>query len=106
MTTKSKVTKSKVSFKPLGNRIVIEPSEDDEQMSSGGIYIPDTAKEKPQEGKVVAAGPGRMTDDGNRIPMELAVGDVVVYSKYAGTEYKEGETEYLVLREDDILFKK
>ncbi len=99
-------TKSKVSFKPLGNRIVIEPSEDDEQMSAGGIYIPDTAKEKPQEGKVVAAGPGRMTDDGNRIPMELAVGDVVVYSKYAGTEYKEGETEYLVLREDDILFKK
>ncbi len=99
-------TKSKVSFKPLGNRIVIEPSEDDEQMSSGGIYIPDTAKEKPQEGKVVAAGPGRMTDDGNRIPMELAVGDVVVYSKYAGTEYKEGDTEYLVLREDDILFKK
>ncbi len=99
-------TKSKVSFKPLGNRIVIEPSEDDEQMTSGGIYIPDTAKEKPQEGKVVAAGPGRMTDDGNRIPMELAVGDVVVYSKYAGTEYKEGDTEYLVLREDDILFKK
>ncbi len=99
-------TKSKVSFKPLGNRIVIEPSEDDEQMSSGGIYIPDTAKEKPQEGKVVAAGPGRMTDDGTRIPMELAVGDVVVYSKYAGTEYKEGDTEYLVLREDDILFKK
>ncbi len=99
-------TKSKVSFKSLGNRIVIEPSEDDEQMTSGGIYIPDTAKEKPQEGKVVAAGPGRMTDDGNRIPMELAVGDVVVYSKYAGTEYKEGETEYLVLREDDILFKK
>ncbi len=106
MTTKSKVTKSKVSFKPLGNRIVIEPSEDDEQVSAGGIYIPDTAKEKPQEGKVVAAGPGRMTDDGKRIPMELAVGDVVVYSKYAGTEYKEGEIEYLVLREDDILFKK
>ena len=99
-------TKSKVSFKPLGNRIVIEPLEDDEQMSAGGIYIPDTAKEKPQEGKVVAAGPGRMTDDGKRIPMELAVGDLVVYSKYAGTEYKEGETEYLVLREDDILFKK
>ncbi len=99
-------TKSKVSFKPLGNRIVIEPQEDDEQISSGGIYIPDTAKEKPQEGKVVAAGPGRMTDDGNRIPMELAVGDVVVYSKYAGTEYKEGDIEYLVLREDDILFKK
>ena len=106
MTTKSKVKKSKVNFKPLGNRIVIEPSEDDEQVSSGGIYIPDTAKEKPQEGEVVAAGPGRMTDDGKRIPMELAVGDVVVYSKYAGTEYKEGDIEYLVLREDDILFKK
>ena len=99
-------TTAKVNFKPLGNRIVIEPTEDDEQVSSGGIYIPDTAKEKPQEGKVVAAGPGRMTDDGNRIPMELAVGDVVVYSKYAGTEYKEGDIEYLVLREDDILFKK
>ncbi len=99
-------TKSKVSFKPLGNRIVIEPTEDDEQVSAGGIYIPDTAKEKPQEGKVVATGPGRMTDDGNRIPMKLAVGNVVVYSKYTGTEYKEGDIEYLVLREDDILFKK
>jgi chaperonin GroES len=75
-------------------------------VSAGGIYIPDTAKEKPQEGIIVAAGPGRMNDDGNRIPMELAVGDLVVYSKYAGTEYKEGDIEYLVLREDDILFKK
>ena len=97
---------TKVAFKPLGNRVVVEPSEEDEQMSSGGIYIPDTAKEKPQEGKIVAVGPGRMTDDGNRVEMELAVDDVVVYSKYAGTEYKEGEIEYLVLREDDILFKK
>jgi len=97
---------TKVAFKPLGNRVVVEPSEEDEQVSSGGIYIPDTAKEKPQEGKIVAVGPGRMTDDGNRVPMELAVDDVVVYSKYAGTEYKEGEIEYLVLREDDILFKK
>ena len=99
-------TKAAVSFKPLGNRIVVEPLEGEEQMSSGGIYIPDTAKEKPQEGKVVAAGPGKISDDGNRIPMEVEVGDVVVYSKYGGTEYKEGDTEYLVLREDDILFKK
>jgi len=100
-------TKSKAQFKPLGNRVVIEPMESGEQVSAGGIYIPDTAKEKPQEGKVVAVGPGRMTDDGaNRVPMELKVGDIVIYSKYAGTEYKEGETEYLVLREDDILFKK
>ena len=99
-------TKAKVSFKPLGNRVVIEPIDEEEQMSSGGIYIPDTAKEKPQEGTVVAIGPGRLTDDGKRVPMELKVGDAVVYSKYAGTEYKEGETEYLVLREDDILFTK
>ena len=97
---------TKVAFKPLGNRVVIEPSEGEEQVSAGGFYIPDTAKEKPQEGTIVAAGPGRLTDDGNRVPMELEVGDTVVYSKYAGTEYKEGDTEYLVLREDDILFKK
>jgi chaperonin GroES len=99
-------TKTAVDFKPLGNRIVVEPLESDEQMSSGGIYIPDTAKEKPQEGKVVAVGPGKISDDGNRIPMEVEVDDVVVYSKYGGTEYKSGDTEYLVLREDDILFKK
>ena len=99
-------TETAVSFKPLGNRVVVEPLEGEEQMSAGGIYIPDTAKEKPQEGVVVAAGPGRLSDDGARVPMEVEVGDVVIYSKYAGTEYKEGETEYLVLREDDILFKK
>ena len=81
---------TKVGFKPLGNRVVVEPQEGDEQMSSGGIYIPDTAKEKPQEGTVVAVGPGRLTDEGNRVPMDVAVGDTVVYSKYAGTEYKEG----------------
>ena len=93
-------------FKPLGNRVVIEPTENDEQVSSGGIYIPDTAKEKPQEGKIVAVGPGKLNEDGSRTPLEVAVGDVVVYSKYAGTEYKEGDTEYLIVREDDILFKK
>ena len=97
---------AKVGFKPLGNRVVVEPQEGDEQMSSGGIYIPDTAKEKPQEGTIVAVGPGRLTDEGNRVPMDVAVGDTVVYSKYAGTEYKEGDIEYLVLRDDDILFKK
>jgi chaperonin GroES len=84
----------------------VEPLEGEEQVSSGGIYIPDTAKEKPQEGTIVAVGPGRLTDEGARVPMELEVGDSVVYSKYAGTEYKEGNIEYLVLREDDILFKK
>ena len=99
-------TKTKVAFKPVGNRVVIKPTEKDEQMSSGGIYIPDTAKEKPQEGEVVAVGPGKLTDEGNRLPMETKVGDVVVYSQYSGTEYKVGATEYLVVREDDILFKK
>ena len=95
-----------VTFKPLGNRIVVEPMEEDSQMSAGGIYIPDTAKEKPQEGKVVAVGPGKLTDDGKRIPMELSVDDIVVYSKYGGTEFREGDIEYLVLREDDVLLKK
>ena len=70
---------TKVGFKPLGNRVVVEPQEGDEQMSSGGIYIPDTAKEKPQEGTIVAVGPGRLTDEGNRGPMDGAVGDTVVY---------------------------
>ena len=97
---------AEVTFKPLGNRIVVEPSEEEAQMSAGGIYIPDTAKEKPQEGKVVAVGPGKMSDDGKRIPMEVEVGDTVVYSKYGGTEFREGATEYLVLREDDVLLKK
>ncbi len=99
-------TEAKVSFKPLGNRVVVRHNDEDEQVTSGGIYITDTAKEKPQEGTIVAAGPGRATEDGNRVPMEIAVGDTVVYSKYAGTEYKEGDIEYLVIREDDILFKK
>ena len=99
-------TDAKVSFKPLGNRVVVAPSEGEESMTAGGIYIPDTAKEKPQEGQVVAAGPGRVTEDGSRVPMDVEVGDTVVYSKYSGTEYKEGDVEYLVLREDDILFKK
>ena len=100
------VADAKVSFKPIGNRVVIQPADSEEQLSSGGIYIPDTAKEKPQEGTVVAVGAGRVTDDGKRVPVDVSVGDTVVYSKYAGTEYKEGDIEYLVLREDDILFKK
>ena len=99
-------TKTEVSFKPLGNRIVVEPSEEEAGVSAGGIYIPDTAKEKPQEGTVVAVGPGRMTDDGNRIAMDVAVGDTVIYSKYGGTEYRVGDIEYLVLREDDVLMVK
>ena len=72
-----------VTFQPLGDRVVIEPSDEEESVSSGGIYIPDTAKEKPQTGTVVAVGPGKLTDEGARLPMDVAVGDTVVYSKYS-----------------------
>ena len=92
------------NFVPLGERVVVMPIEQESQ-TKGGIFLPDTAKEKPQEGEVVAVGPGRVSDDGSRIPMELAKGDRVIYSKFAGTEYKEGEDEYLILRESDILAK-
>lgn len=93
-----------VKFVPLGERVVVKPTEQ-EQTTKGGIYLPDTAKEKPQEGEIVAVGPGRVTDDGNRIPMELGVGDRVIYSKFAGTEYKEDDDEYLIMRESDVLAK-
>lgn len=93
-----------VKFEPLGERLVIKPTEQEEKTSSG-IFLPDTAKEKPQEGEVIAVGSGRVTDEGNRIPMEIKVGDTVIYSKYSGTEYKEGDEEYLILRESDILAK-
>ena len=93
-----------VNFVPLGERVIVKPIEQ-EQTSRGGIVLPDTAKEKPQEGEVVAVGPGRTSDDGKRISMELSKGDRVVYSKYAGTEYKDGDEEYLILRESDILAK-
>ena len=92
------------NFTPLGARVVVKPSEG-EETTKGGIYLPDTAKEKPQEGEVVAVGPGRVGEDGSRIPMELAKGDRVIYSKFAGTEYKDGDDELLILRESDILAK-
>lgn len=92
------------TFQPLGDRIVIKPIEQ-EEVSKGGLVLPDTARERPQEGEVVAAGPGRLTDEGNRIPMELVVGDKVLYAKYAGTELKEDDEDFLVLRESDILAK-
>ena len=92
-----------VKLKPLGDRVVNQPNEADADKSPGGIFIPDTAKEKPQKGKIVAAGPGRTTDDGKLVPLTVKVGDVVVYSKYAGTEWKEDGAEYLIVRESDIL---
>ena len=92
------------SFKPLGDRVVIKPIER-EEVTSSGLVLPDTAREKPQEGEVVAVGAGRVADDGKRIEMEVTAGDTVVYSKYAGTEYKEDGVDYLILRESDILAK-
>ena len=88
---------------PLGDRVIIEPSDDEAQTSPGGIIIPDTAKEKPQQGAIVAAGPGRTTDEGKVIEMPVKTGQTVIYSKYAGTEYTEDGVEYLIVRESDIL---
>lgn len=90
---------------PLGDRVVIKPSKR-EEVSKGGIVLPDTAKEKPQEGEVVAVGPGRMNDEGQRIAMDVKVGDIVIYAKYAGTELKVDDEELIVVRESDILAKK
>jgi len=94
-----------VKLQPLADRVVVKPIER-EEVSRGGIVLPDTAKEKPQEGKVMAVGPGRLSEDGKRIAMEVKVGDVVIYTKYGGTEIKiEGE-ELVILRESDILARK
>ncbi len=91
-------------IEPLGDRVVIKPTPR-EEVSKGGIVLPDTAKEKPQEGKVIAVGPGRLTDDGTRIAMEVKKGDKVIYSKYAGTEFKLDVDELVIMREGDILGK-
>ena len=92
-------------LQPLGDRVVVKPMPK-EDVTKGGIFLPDTAKEKPQEGKVLAVGPGRMTEDGKRIAMDVKVGDVVIYAKYGGTEIKEDGDELIILRESDILAKK
>ena len=89
-------------IQPLADRVVVKALEEAEQMR-GGLYIPDTAKEKPQEGEIVAVGPGKLNDDGARIPMEVAPGDRVLYGKYSGTEVKVDGDDYLILRESDIL---
>ena len=93
-----------MKFRPLHDRVLIEVL-DSEEKTSGGIIIPDTAKEKPQEGDIVAVGKGRVADNGSLVAMELSVGDKVIYSKFAGTEYKDGDDEYLIMRESDILAK-
>ena len=91
-----------LKLKPLADSLVVDHIER-EEMTSSGIYVPETAKEKPQEGKVVAAGPGRKDDDGKRIPMDVEKGDRVLYAKYAGTEVKLEDKKYLILKESDIL---
>ena len=91
-----------VSIKPLEDRIVVKSLEA-EQTTASGLVIPDTAKEKPQEGEVLAVGPGRIDDKGNRVPLDITVGDRVIYSKYGGTEVKHQGTEYLILSARDVL---
>ena len=95
-------TATKVAIKPLEDRIVVQANEA-ETTTASGIVIPDTAKEKPQEGEVLAIGPGRVDDNGNRVPLDVTVGDTVIYSKYGGTEVKYGGEEYLVLSARDVL---
>ena len=92
----------KLNLKPLGDRLVVEPQEKEERTASG-IILPETAKEKPQEGTVLAAGPGRTDDEGKRLPMDVKVGDVVLYARYAGTEVKINDKKLLILKESDIL---
>ena len=91
-----------ISIKPLGNRVVVEPIEQ-EDVTASGLVLPDTAKEKPQTGTILAAGPGERDDDGKRIAMDVKVGDKVLFAKYAGTEMKMDGKKLLILRESDIL---
>jgi chaperonin GroES len=95
-------TAAATQSRPLSDRIVVKALEETEQMR-GGLYIPDTAKEKPQQGEVVAVGPGKMTDEGKRIEPEVKTGDRVLYGKYSGTEVTVADEQYLILRESDVL---
>jgi chaperonin GroES len=94
-----------VKLQPMGDRLVVKPMQSEEKTKSG-IYLPDTAKEKPQEGKVIAVGPGRVTDEGKRIAMDVEVGDIIIYTKYGGSEIKIDGEEFIIMRESDILAKK
>jgi chaperonin GroES len=91
-----------LSLKPLGNRVVVEPSEQ-EEVTAGGIVLPETAKEKPQKGTILAVGPGDRDEGGNRIPLDVSVGDTILFAKYSGTEIKMENKKLLILRESDIL---
>ncbi|MBM4329184.1 MAG: co-chaperone GroES [Deltaproteobacteria bacterium] len=91
-----------MKFRPLHDRILVERVESEEQ-SAGGIILPDTAKEKPQQGKVIAVGPGKRTEDGKLIPMDVKAGDTILFGKYSGSEVKIEGVEYLIMREEDVL---
>jgi len=91
-----------IVIRPLGDRVVVKPTPTEEKTKSG-IVLPDTAKEKPQEGEVIALGPGRVLENGQKVPIDLKIGDKVLFSKYAGTEIKIDDVEYLIMRESDIL---
>ena len=92
-----------MKFKPLGDRILVQRLEEDVDKTSGGIIIPDTAKEKPQRGKVVSLGEGKRTEEGNLLPMRLKKGQEILFGKYSGTEVKIDGEEYIIMREDDVL---
>ena len=96
------MAKSNISFKPLGSRVLIEPVEQ-EEITASGIILPETAKEKPQQGKVLAAGPGDRNDKGERVAMDVKVGDLILFAKYSGTEVKMDGKKLLILRESDLL---
>ena len=95
-------TASTKKLRPLGDRVVVQPTPR-EEMTKSGIVLPDTAKEKPQEGKVVAVGNGKVTEDGKKIPLDVKAGDKILFGKYSGSEVKVDDEEYLILREEDVL---
>ncbi len=94
---------SDVNLRPLGDRVLIEPAEQEETFAGGQLVLPETAKEKPQQGTILAAGEGRRDDDGKRVPMDVKVGDKVLFAKYAGTEIKIGGKKLLIMKESDVL---
>ncbi len=92
-----------MKLRPLGDHIIVKPMEEEEEVKKGGIIIPDTAKEKPQRGEVIAVGPGKILDNGQKKQMEVKVGDKIIHQKYGGTEIKIDDVEYIIMNEEDIL---
>ncbi len=97
------MAKKKLNIKPLSNRVLVKRLEEEMQKTAGGIIVPDSAKEKPQRGKVVAVGPGRLTDEGERLKVEVKVGDEILFGKWSGSEITVDSEEYLFMKDDDIL---